>query len=148
MFHTGIGTATKAPEAQFGQPVGAPATAAGEPRSGELFFQRCTWCGSIAFRRLLCPTCASTDLAAEPSEGVGVVQRTTVVGRHTAAEHHVSVIDMAEGFSVRCKVVGPTEKVRPGARVKVAAPADPVRQELVFQVCDSGSAARLPGVAA
>jgi uncharacterized OB-fold protein len=119
-----------------GNGTGGGGTAVAE--AAPLVYQRCRWCRTAVFQRALCPVCASTDLDEERSAGHGTVTRSTVVHRNTSAVHNLSLIDMAEGFSVRCRVIGaPPDAVRPGARVKLATAVDPNRPELVFQLCDS-----------
>lgn len=93
----------------------------------ELYFQRCRWCHTTTFQRLLCPTCGSTDLSPERSEGEGVI---TVRRGVTAADADLWPVHMTEGFVVRCRVDGPLHAVRPGVRVKLSsggtAPTQPV----------------------
>jgi uncharacterized OB-fold protein len=151
VFHsaTGTGIATDVPHTEAGVPhtdadVGAnggtdEATAAEAAERGGLYFQRCRWCHTVMFQRLLCPICASTDLDLELSEGTGTVHRSTVIHRNTSAARTMSLIDMAEGFTVHCRVIGPPDAVRTGARVRLARDVDPARpdQELVFQLCDN-----------
>ena len=36
-----------------------------------LRYQRCTWCGTAMYHRLLCPVCQGSDQRTERSEGVG-----------------------------------------------------------------------------
>jgi hypothetical protein len=107
-----------------------------EKHDDALYFQRCRWCGTTMFRRLLCPVCASTDLESERSEGKGVIFRSSVLNRNTPEARTVAVVQMAEGFTVRSRVLGPSLSVRPGARVRLAPTNDPERREIVFQVCD------------
>ncbi|MEU1037721.1 zinc ribbon domain-containing protein [Streptomyces sp. NPDC005907] len=101
-----------------------------------LAFQRCRWCGTTMFHRLLCPVCASSDLHTEHSRGAGIVRRTTVVRRNTPAARNVSLIEMAEGFTVRGRVKGPFIAIHPGGRVRLTVAEDPVRGEPVFELCD------------
>ncbi|MEU2506611.1 zinc ribbon domain-containing protein [Streptomyces sp. NPDC007863] len=108
---------------------------------GGLVYQRCGWCGTANFRRLLCPVCASADLAPERSDGQGVVVRSGVEQRYRRAARSESVVRFPEGFEVRCRVVGaPPHLVRAGTRVRLASGADPKAGELVFEVfgvCDT-----------
>ncbi|WP_245234792.1 zinc ribbon domain-containing protein [Streptomyces flavochromogenes] len=83
----------------------------------ELYFQRCRWCHTTTFQRLLCPTCGSTDLNPELSEGEGVISVRRGVA---AADADLWPVYMTEGFTVRCRVDGPLHAVRPGVRVKVS----------------------------
>ncbi|MET7656517.1 zinc ribbon domain-containing protein, partial [Streptomyces sp. NPDC005486] len=63
-----------------------------------ILFQRCTWCGTAMYHRLLCPVCQGSDLRTERSEGTGTVRHATVVNRNTPAARNVSLVEMAEGF--------------------------------------------------
>lgn len=105
----------------------------GQSANGELYFQRCRWCQTPAYRRSLCPTCASTDMEWERSEGTGVILR-----RNPPMAQNRSVVAMAEGFTVICRVIGaPPEAVSPGAQVRIAPAVDPNRQDLpVVELCD------------
>jgi hypothetical protein len=99
-------------------------------------FQRCTWCGTAMYHRLLCPVCQGSDLRTERSEGVGIVRHSSVVHRNTPAARNVSMIEMAEGFVVRGRVMGPLIGIHSGDRVRLSAAKDPVRGEPVFQLVD------------
>lgn len=100
-----------------------------ESVDGRLLVQRCRWCGNTAFQRLLCPTCASTDLDEVRSDGTGVIVR---VMRDDA-----SLVDLSEGFSVRGRVVGALPMhVRSGARVRVARTPGADADGLVFELCE------------
>lgn len=125
MFQPGIGTT---PEAATDEEAQAPDEA--------LYFQRCRWCGTAMFNRLLCHVCASTDLEVMRSKGVGVVHRSTVLRRNSSAARSLSLIDMAEGFSVRCRVIGPPKAVHAGARVVLAKGIGTGSAEILFQLCD------------
>ncbi|MEV4334632.1 OB-fold domain-containing protein [Streptomyces sp. NPDC049597] len=106
-------------------------------RGGELYFQRCRWCHTAAFRRLLCPVCASTDLAWERSAGTGVVRHLTVVGRSTGNPRVLAIIDMREGFWLRSRVIGVSPgAVRVGAVVRLAVDGGPEAHELTFRLGD------------
>ncbi|MFD7445965.1 Zn-ribbon domain-containing OB-fold protein [Streptomyces sp. NPDC059909] len=103
-----------------------------------LVFQRCRWCGTASFRRLLCPVCASSDLDPERSDGYGVVVRTAVVHRRTSLARNESLVRFPEGFMFRCRVIGTAPHlVWPGARVRPAAGTDPNTGEAVFEVCEA-----------
>ncbi|MEV6112784.1 zinc ribbon domain-containing protein [Streptomyces sp. NPDC052109] len=101
-----------------------------------IHFQRCTWCGTAMYHRLLCPVCQGSELRAERSEGVGTVRHSTVVHRNTPAARNVSLIEMAEGFVVRGRVMGPPVGIHSGDRVRLSTAQDPVRGEPVFQLLD------------
>ncbi|MFD7552635.1 Zn-ribbon domain-containing OB-fold protein [Streptomyces sp. NPDC059578] len=102
-------------------------------------YQRCRWCGTPSFRRLLCPVCSSSDLESERSTGEGVVVRSMVVHRYTRLARNESLVRFPEGFIFRCRVVG-TEPhlVWVGARVRYAADpgTDPTSGEVVVELCD------------
>ncbi|MDX3799405.1 hypothetical protein [Streptomyces sp. AK04-3B] len=101
-----------------------------------ILFQRCTWCATTMYHRLLCPVCQGSDLRTERSEGAGTVRHATVVHRNTPAARNVSLVEMAEGFVVRGRVMGPLIGIHSGARVRLATAEDPVRGEPVFQLLD------------
>ncbi|MFI6932088.1 Zn-ribbon domain-containing OB-fold protein [Streptomyces sp. NPDC050287] len=104
--------------------------------SETILFQRCTWCGTAMFHRLLCPVCQGSDLRTERSEGTGTVRHSTVVHRNTPAARNVSLIEMAEGFVLRGRVMGPPIGIHSGDRVRLSTAKDPVRGEPVFQLID------------
>ncbi|MFJ8675750.1 Zn-ribbon domain-containing OB-fold protein [Streptomyces sp. NPDC093589] len=107
-----------------------------EVKDGTLHFQRCCWCGTPSFRRLLCPACGCTDLAWEPGIGTGVIRRVTV-GRNAGVPRPVAVIAMDEGYRLRARIIGaPPERIHQGALVRLATSAGLPPQELVFQLCD------------
>ncbi|KOV72070.1 hypothetical protein ADL00_06325 [Streptomyces sp. AS58] len=110
-----------------------------EPTSHDpdaMHFQRCAWCGTAMYHRLLCPVCQGSDLHSERSEGIGTVRHSTVVNRNTPAARNVSLIEMAEGFVVRGRVMGPPVGIHSGDRVRLSTTKDPVRGEPVFQLVD------------
>jgi uncharacterized OB-fold protein len=118
--------------------AGAPAGVL-EPEApgGEaLYYQRCTWCGTAMYHRVLCPVCRGSDLRTERSAGTGTVRHSTVVHRNTPAARNVSLIEMAEGFVVRGRVMGPPVGIHCGDRVRLSTAKDPVRGEPVFQLVD------------
>ncbi|WP_043662318.1 Zn-ribbon domain-containing OB-fold protein [Streptomyces xylophagus] len=106
------------------------------PDGDTILFQRCTWCGTAMYHRLLCPVCQGGDLRTERSEGTGTVRHSTVVHRNTPAARNVSLIEMAEGFVVRGRVIGPPIGIHSGDRVRLSTAKDPVRGEPVFQLLD------------
>ncbi|MGV9271697.1 hypothetical protein ACWDRR_44490 [Kitasatospora sp. NPDC003701] len=97
-----------------------------------LYFQRCTWCSNPTFQRLLCPTCGSTDLRLERSEGTGVVRRCAVEQARTPLARQKSLIRMAEGFDVWCIVSGLRSTVPVGTRVRLTPAADSDQPELTL----------------
>ncbi|WP_206440353.1 zinc ribbon domain-containing protein [Streptomyces scabichelini] len=126
MFHPGSRTAAGVLDAE------TPTTTS-QSEEG-LFYQRCRWCGTAMFHRLLCPVCAGSDLRTERSAGLGVVRHAAIVQRNTPAARNVSLVELAEGFTVRGRVLGPLIAIRVGDRVQLATAADPVRREPVFKL--------------
>ncbi|MGW3121443.1 Zn-ribbon domain-containing OB-fold protein [Streptomyces sp. NPDC001107] len=121
------------------QAVGGSAAGVLDPQAHDadtIVFQRCTWCGTAMYHRLLCPVCQGGDLRTERSEGVGTVRHATVVHRNTPAARNVSLVEMAEGFVVRGRVMGPLIGIHSGDRVRLSTAKDPVRGEPVFQLVD------------
>ncbi|MBQ0826300.1 Zn-ribbon domain-containing OB-fold protein [Streptomyces tagetis] len=106
------------------------------PESETLVFQRCAWCRTAMYHRLICPVCRGSDLRTERSAGLGTVRHATVVHRNTPAARNVSLIEMAEGFVLRGRVVGPLIGIHGGDRVRLSTAKDPVRGEPVFQLVD------------
>lgn len=99
----------------------------------ELYFQRCRWCHTTTFQRLLCPSCGSTDLAPELSTGEGVISVRRGV---SAAQADLWPVHMAEGFVVRCRVDGPPHAVRPGVRVRLSQDAGVPGRRPVVRLCE------------
>jgi uncharacterized OB-fold protein len=114
MLHTDTREAT-----ECGEREAAAAT-------NELFFQRCHWCGTPAYRRSFCRACGSTAFRRERSAGAGAVVRRT-----GHAPHHTWFVAMDEGFNLLCQVTGTAPVVVGiGARVRVVRTAAPVGQGL------------------
>jgi uncharacterized OB-fold protein len=89
-----------------------------------LYFQRCQWCHSASYRRLLCPICGSDDLKCERSSKDGVIRRHGAHRRRPDGSWIDAVIDMAEGFSARFPVISVEyHRPYPGARVHLATAA-------------------------
>ncbi|MFF2655179.1 Zn-ribbon domain-containing OB-fold protein [Streptomyces sp. NPDC058045] len=107
-----------------------------DARSGELYFQRCRWCRSAVFRRLLCPVCAASDLAWERSAGTGVVRHVSVVGRSTGRPRAIAIVDMDEGFWLSARIAT-TQPDAVGVGTAVALPADSPAdpRQPVFRIC-------------
>ena len=117
-------------------------TGQGDAVAAGLTIQRCRWCGTASFRRLLCPVCASSDLQPECSDGIGVVVQSSVVNRYTGSARNESLVRFPEGFVFRCRVVGAAPNlVWIGARVRPVAGSDPDAGEVVFELCDTGGRA-------
>ncbi|MFI9600402.1 Zn-ribbon domain-containing OB-fold protein [Streptomyces sp. NPDC052043] len=120
-------------------PVAGSATGLLEPAARDtqaLYFQRCTWCGTAVYHRLLCPVCRGSDLRTERSTGTGTVRHSTVVNRNSPAARNVSLVEMREGFVVRGRVMGPPIGIHGGDRVRLSMAKDPVRGEPVFHLFD------------
>ncbi|WP_009998157.1 zinc ribbon domain-containing protein [Streptomyces clavuligerus] len=112
-------------------------TAPSARRAAGLIYQRCRWCGTASFRRLLCPVCASSDLESARSEGEGVVIRSAVVNRYTRIARNESLVRFPEGFMLRCRVVGTAPHlVWVGAKVRPVGGADSREGEAVLEICD------------
>jgi uncharacterized protein len=109
---------------------------AAAPVTDALVFQRCTWCGTTMYHRVLCPVCRGSELRTERSAGTGTVRHSTVVHRNTPATRNVSLIEMTEGFVLRGRVMGPPLGIHSGDRVRLSTAKDPVRGEPVFQLVD------------
>ncbi|MBV2357164.1 hypothetical protein KUM39_22780 [Streptomyces sp. J2-1] len=106
------------------------------PPRDTLTFQRCTWCGTATYHRLLCPVCQGSELRTEHSEGVGTIRHATIVHRNTPGARNVSMVELTEGFVVRGRVMGPLIGIHSGDRVRLSTAKDPVRGEPVFQLVD------------
>lgn len=133
----GSATGVLAPASRDTSPEQSPDRSADRrPDKDTIFFQRCGWCGTAMYHRLLCPVCRGSDLRTERSEGTGTVRHSTVVHRNSPAARNVSLIEMAEGFVVRGRVMGPPIGIHSGDRVRLSTAKDPVRGEPVFQLVD------------
>ncbi|MFF4973828.1 Zn-ribbon domain-containing OB-fold protein [Streptomyces sp. NPDC001083] len=141
-LHPGPGASADVLDADPGHLAPGAAVFANDPAENgtsdadALLFQRCRWCGSAMYQRLLCPVCAGSDLRTEASTGTGVVRHATVVHRNTPAARNVSLVEMAEGFTVRGRVTGLATDVHSGDRVQLTTAQDPVRGQPVFQLVD------------
>ncbi|MFE5858365.1 Zn-ribbon domain-containing OB-fold protein [Streptomyces sp. NPDC056500] len=104
-----------------------------------LTYQRCRWCGTASFRRLLCPVCSSSEFRFERGPGHGVVVESTVVHRYSGSARNESLVRFPAGFVFRCRIVGAAPcDVRAGMRVRPAAGLDLAAGEVVLEVCDTG----------
>ncbi|MFE0359237.1 Zn-ribbon domain-containing OB-fold protein [Streptomyces nigra] len=101
-----------------------------------LYFQRCTWCGTAVYRRVLCPACQNTDLRVEPSRGTGTVRHSRTILAQAPSARNESLIELAEGFVVRGRVMGMSVGIPTGARVQLVTAKDPIRKEPVFRLLD------------
>ncbi|ATL81532.1 hypothetical protein SMALA_1297 [Streptomyces malaysiensis subsp. malaysiensis] len=105
---------------------------------GELYFQRCRWCRTAVFRRLLCPVCASTDLSWELSCGIGVIRHVMAVGRSPGRQCALATINMPEGFWLCSRVIGvPPLILRVGAEVCLTEGIESGPQALLFRLCET-----------
>jgi uncharacterized OB-fold protein len=97
-----------------------------------LDYQRCRWCHTPSYRRLLCPTCASPDLDTAQSDGLGIVTRPP----HSSQTE--AVVQMSEGFTLQGRIVGGLRgSVYPGAQVRLTGRPG---EDSQFQLCDSRAA--------
>ena len=140
-LHPGVGPTADVLDADRAHGTDPTPTAADSapkppPPADALLFQRCHWCGTAMYHRLLCPVCAGSDLRTEASTGTGIVRHSTVVHRNTPAARNASLIELAEGFTVRGRVMGPPAAVHSGDRVQLSTAQDPVRRQPVFQIVD------------
>jgi len=120
--HTGLGEAPAAAVAGVA-PAGPPSLAL---VSRELFFQRCRWCGTPAYRRSMCRACGAMAFSRERSAGLGVVVR-----RNGHAQLNTWFVAMDEGFNLLCQVTGTAPMiVAVGARVTVVRAVTPDDQGL------------------
>jgi len=109
------------------------ASDADEAERAGLEYQRCRWCGTPAYRRLLCPTCASSDFEAAHSDGVGIVTRPPVSPLAEAA------VQLHEGFTVHGRVIGAQSgRVHHGSVVRLAAGPDRSlpTADIQFRLCE------------
>ncbi|WP_329390578.1 Zn-ribbon domain-containing OB-fold protein [Streptomyces sp. NBC_01716] len=102
-----------------------------------LYFQRCRWCQTTAFRRLLCPVCASTDFARERSCGIGVVRHVMATTQSFGRRCVLATIDMDEGFWVSSKIIGVPPRVRLGVSVCLTQGVESGAQTLLFRLTES-----------
>ncbi|QKV96285.1 hypothetical protein HUT19_34990 [Streptomyces sp. NA02950] len=100
-------------------------------------YQRCRWCATASFRRLLCPVCASSDLKTEHSAGPGVVMQSRVVQRGTGPVRSQALVRFPEDFVVPCRIIGiAPHLVWTGATVRPAHGARTDAGEVVFELCN------------
>ncbi|MEV7346385.1 zinc ribbon domain-containing protein [Streptomyces sp. NPDC093544] len=117
--------------------AGVDSTPNETPAQNALLFQRCHWCGTAMYQRLLCPVCAGSDLRTEASAGAGIVRHSTVIHRNTPAARNVSLVEMTEGFTVQGRVMGLPVGIHSGDRVQLATAQDAIRRQPVFQIVDA-----------
>ncbi|MFJ9176040.1 Zn-ribbon domain-containing OB-fold protein [Streptomyces sp. NPDC102360] len=100
-------------------------------------YQRCRWCRTPSFRRLLCPVCASSELKTEHSAGPGVVVQSRVVNRGTGVARNEALVRFPEDFIVPCRIVGTApHMVWLGATVRPVANAAADSGEVFFELED------------
>ncbi|MDH6522769.1 putative OB-fold protein [Streptomyces sp. SAI-135] len=102
-----------------------------------LYFQRCTWCGTAAYHRLLCPACRNTELRIELSEGTGTVRYSRTLLRRGPSARNESLIELTEGFVVRARVMGLSVGIPVGARVQLVTPKDVIRKMPLFRLLEA-----------
>lgn len=102
----------------------AMAAYAASLKAGKFLLQRCNSCEShIFYPRVVCPHCASTDIAWLEPSGLGAVYSTTIVNRpdEKGGPYNVALIDLAEGVRLMSRVDGiAPDKVHIGMQVKIA----------------------------
>ncbi|WP_394428500.1 Zn-ribbon domain-containing OB-fold protein [Streptomyces sp. SGAir0957] len=105
--------------------------------------QRCRWCGTTSFRRLLCPVCASSDLTTQVSAGPGIVVQTRVVHRGSGVARNEALVRFPEDFVVPCRIVGTAPHmvwvgatVRPARAIHAGVHAGAESGEVLFELCD------------
>ncbi|CCG04301.1 Zn-ribbon domain-containing OB-fold protein [Blastococcus saxobsidens] len=75
-------------------------------KSRELRYQHCDACSRSIFPpRVLCPSCASTELSWRVSSGRGVVYSATTIERRDGS-YNVALVDVDEGFRMMSRVDG------------------------------------------
>ncbi|MFC9132689.1 hypothetical protein ACFT4A_38435 [Streptomyces sp. NPDC057099] len=80
-----------------------------------LFFQRCLWCGTPAYRRSYFRACGAVAFGRERSAGAGAVVR-----RNGQVQQNTWFVAMDEGFNLLYQVTGTAPvAVAVGARVTV-----------------------------
>lgn len=100
-------------------------------------YQRCRWCRTPSFRRLLCPVCASSELTTEHSAGPGVVIQSRVVHRGTGVARNEALVRFPEDFIVPCRIVGiAPHMVWLGASVRPVADAVADSGEVLFELAE------------
>ncbi|MGH1561416.1 Zn-ribbon domain-containing OB-fold protein [Mumia sp. DW29H23] len=89
---------------------------------GVLAFQRCAACGAAVFTpRTICPTCGSTELAWEPSAGLGTVYSATTLHPRGRDPYAVVLVDLDEGFRMLSRItVLPSDGALIGRRVRAS----------------------------
>ncbi|MYW66864.1 hypothetical protein GTY65_22750 [Streptomyces sp. SID8379] len=105
-------------------------------------YQRCRWCGTPSFRRLLCPVCASSDLETERSTGPGIVVQSRVVHRGTGAARNEALVRFPEDFVVPCRIVGTAPHlvwVGAGVRPARGTVVGSAVGEVLFELCDDAT---------
>jgi uncharacterized OB-fold protein len=104
-----------------------------ELSEGRLMYQRCGGCGAAVFYpRLVCPSCASTDLRWAPSSGAGVLYSATTV-RSRSGDYSVALVDLDEGFRMMSRVDAGGGTVAIGDRVRARLARDMTLEALGFE---------------
>ncbi|MET8473424.1 hypothetical protein ABZY90_35550 [Streptomyces sp. NPDC006422] len=119
--------------------ISAPTKGTENPKDTDAGFpyQRCRWCRTPSFRRLLCPVCASSELTTEHSAGPGVVIQSRVVNRGTGVARNEALVRFPEDFIVPCRIVGiAPHMVWLGAAVRPVADAVADSGEVLFELAE------------
>ncbi|MFI0240011.1 Zn-ribbon domain-containing OB-fold protein [Streptomyces sp. NPDC016845] len=125
-----------------GSGVLTPADGAGAEPTG-FVHQRCRWCGTASFRRLLCPVCASSELTPQVSVGPGIVVQSRVVHRGSGVARNEALVRFPEDFVVPCRIVGTAPhmvwvgaEVRPARGIHAGVHAGAESGEVLFELCE------------
>lgn len=113
--------------------------------AGQFRIQRCSTCRQhVFYPRVICPHCASTELAWIEPSGLGTVYSTTVVRRPAdkGGPYNVALIDLDEGVRLMSRVDGVApQAVQIGMRVRVQVAMLNGAPAPVFHPIDAGVAA-------
>lgn len=130
-----------------GENAGAPAMAVYNEAlaAGQFRIQRCCACRRhVFYPRVICPHCASTELAWSEPSGLGTVYSTTVVRRPAdkGGPYNVALVDLDEGVRLMSRVEGVApQAVQIGLRVRVQVAMLNGVPAPVFTPLDTGGAA-------
>lgn len=112
-------------------------------KTGKFRIQRCNACRKhLFYSRVVCPHCASPDLAWLEPSGLGTVYSTTTVNRPSdkGGPYNVALIDLAEGVRLMSCVdgVGPDD-VKIGMAVRIGVELVNGSNAPVFHPVDGGA---------
>ncbi len=95
-------------------------------RQGQLLVQHCLDCSHAQFYpREICRTCWSSRLEPRPSTGRGTIYSYTTVHRaplpalRARVPYVIALVDLEEGVRVMSNILGATEPIRIGQRVRL-----------------------------